>query len=147
MSIRPKDATNRPSFSSTERKSAHAWDRIHDTTCIGTSCAGKKYNAQGCDYDTRPLAGRDNATTIIEVMYSDTCQAAWAKAKGAPPRSVIKITDPNGPLQLAGVKAATGKSGPRPTPMLFAPVGTRLTACIITDSQQICTETIEVGAS
>ncbi|MGH3880129.1 MAG: DUF2690 domain-containing protein [Actinophytocola sp.] len=115
------------------------------TTCIGKSCADRIHKAQGCDDDARPLAGRDNATTIIEVMYSNNCQAAWAKAKGAPPGSVIKITDGNGLNQRA--QAPADKSGPRPTRMLSAPVGTRLTACIITGSQRICTETIEVGAS
>jgi len=116
-----------------------------NTTCTGASCASRNHNAQGCNNDARSLVGHDNATAIIEVMYSDACQAAWAKAKGAPPGSVIKITDANGPVQRAQAKA--GETGPKPTVMLSAPAGTRLTACIITKGQQICTKTIEVGAS
>jgi transcriptional regulator with XRE-family HTH domain len=117
------------------------------TTCSGKSCAGKNHNVQGCDEDARSLAGRDNAPTIIEVMYSNTCQAAWAKAKGAPPGSVIKITDDNGHGHRAQAKAAADNAAPKPTRMVSAPVGTRLTACVITETQRICTETIEVGAS
>jgi hypothetical protein len=42
-------------------------------------------------------------------------------------------------------RAVAKKAAPKPTRMLFAPVGTRLTACIFTGAQRFCTKTIEVA--
>jgi hypothetical protein len=112
--------------------------------CFAASCEGKNHNDEGCNEDALTLpGGKDNQTAIVEVMYSPTCGAAWGKAKGAPGGAVIKIVDTKGSEQRALVRSAAGESGPKPTPMLSAPAGARLRACINTDP---CTDLIEIPA-
>jgi len=95
------------------------------------------------DDDARILrGGRADGTTVVEVLYSSACQAAWGKAKGAPDGALVKIVDANGSEQHARAKSGTAKAAPKPTPMLPAQAGTRLQACINTD--QLCTDWVEI---
>jgi hypothetical protein len=65
------------------------------------------------------------------------------KARGAPPGAIIKITDSDKHEQRARGKATSGNTT-KPTHMLPAPVGARLTACIMTDKDTLCTEPVLV---
>lgn len=116
-------------------------------SCVAEACTGKNHNEQGCRHDARPLpGGRDDRTTIIDVMYSPVCQAAWAKTKGAPHGAVIKVADTNGLEQRARAKSVAVEATPKPTPMIPAPAGARIKACIVTVTEELCTDVVEILA-
>jgi hypothetical protein len=114
-----------------------------DVTCVGSSCAGKNHQGQGCSADAQSL-GSEGDGAIVEVMYSRSCQAVWGKAKGLPPGAIVKITGPDGPAHRALEKAESGEDKPKPTLMLPAPAGTRFKACIVIGNEDTCTGLVEI---
>jgi len=118
-----------------------------DARCLATSCTGKNHNTEGCRDDARPLpGGKDDRTVIIDVMYSPACQAAWGKAKGAPNGAVVTVSDAAGLEQRARGKSVAGEPTPKPTPMIPAPAGARVKACIVTTTAELCTDSVEIPA-
>lgn len=113
--------------------------------CVGKSCAGKNHQGQGCSADAQVL-GSEGSTTVVEVMYSRACQAAWGRAKGLPPDAVVRIAEITGTGgQRAVGKAGPGADKPKPTRMLAAPAGTRFKACIVIGTDQTCTNTVPIS--
>lgn len=60
--------------------------------CQGAGCTGKDPEAMGCggdlaDSSTRTVVG----TTTVEVRYSKTCKAAWARIQGAAPGDSVQL--------------------------------------------------------
>jgi hypothetical protein len=47
--------------------------------CRGPSCNGQYPNEMGCDADARTLESFRQANTFIELRYSPSCYAAWAR--------------------------------------------------------------------
>jgi hypothetical protein len=47
--------------------------------CFAMSCNGLDPNATGCASDARTLDDVSYATMRVELRYSDTCNAAWAR--------------------------------------------------------------------
>lgn len=50
-------------------------------TCVSDGCYGKDPKATGCDSDARTVAeqGVSGSRGMLQIRYSSTCQALWAK--------------------------------------------------------------------
>ncbi|GAA2327205.1 XRE family transcriptional regulator [Streptomyces kunmingensis] len=60
--------------------------------CVGAGCTGKDPEAMGCggdlaDSPTRAVVG----AVTVEVRYSKTCKAAWARIQGATPGDSVQL--------------------------------------------------------
>ncbi|MEV1024505.1 XRE family transcriptional regulator [Streptomyces sp. NPDC050264] len=60
--------------------------------CVGDSCTGKDPEAMGCggDFADSPTRAVVGAVTV-EVRYSKTCKAAWARIQGAAPGDSVQL--------------------------------------------------------
>ncbi|MEU1347411.1 DUF2690 domain-containing protein [Streptomyces sp. NPDC005795] len=61
--------------------------------CGGLTCAGGDPEEMGCGGEhVRTLSSATVGTSVIEVRYSETCTAAWARITKAAPGDIVKIT-------------------------------------------------------
>ncbi|MER5308318.1 DUF2690 domain-containing protein [Streptomyces sp. NPDC002773] len=60
--------------------------------CVGPDCTGQDPEAMGCGGDLATTVARARVGTAqIEVRYSDTCAAAWARITGAAPGDTVTV--------------------------------------------------------
>ncbi|WP_428952773.1 XRE family transcriptional regulator [Streptomyces sp. cg35] len=107
--------------------------------CVGAGCTGKDPEAMGCggdlaDSPTRAVVG----TATVEVRYSKTCKAAWARVTGAAPGDSVQLD--------AGAKSSKkGLVGDADTdaytPMVAVGAAADAKACVtLASGQKGCTE-------
>ncbi|MFD8690910.1 DUF2690 domain-containing protein [Streptomyces sp. NPDC059651] len=61
--------------------------------CSGSACAGQDPEEMGCGGEhVRTLSSATVGTSFIEVRYSETCGAAWARITKAAPGDTVEIT-------------------------------------------------------
>ncbi|MEV3860436.1 XRE family transcriptional regulator [Streptomyces sp. NPDC050095] len=61
--------------------------------CVGSGCTGKDPEAMGCGGDLADSPARTAVgTATVEVRYSKTCKAAWARIQGAAPGDSVQLT-------------------------------------------------------
>ncbi|MFE7131186.1 helix-turn-helix domain-containing protein [Streptomyces sp. NPDC057638] len=106
--------------------------------CQGATCAGQNPDAMGCGgrYATT-VASRPVGTATLQVRYSETCQAAWARITEAAVGDTVEISVNGDGTQTGRVNVATDAY----TPMTAVPPGTRPTACatVAAAGDTICT--------
>ncbi|MFJ8820202.1 XRE family transcriptional regulator [Streptomyces sp. NPDC102467] len=107
--------------------------------CVGDGCTGKDPEAMGCggdlaDSPTRSVVG----AVTVEVRYSKTCKAAWARIQGAAPGDSVQLD--------AGAKASKkGLVGDADTdaytPMVEVGSASAAKACVtLASGEKGCTE-------
>ncbi|MFV0128197.1 helix-turn-helix domain-containing protein [Streptomyces sp. HMX112] len=104
--------------------------------CTGTDCTGQDPQAMGCggQYATT-VASATVGTRKVEVRYSETCGAAWARISQAVPGDTVRITS-GGAAQNGAVKIDKDAY----TPMVAAANGTDPEACAtLTNGTKGCT--------
>lgn len=94
--------------------------------CAGAGCAGQDPEAMGCGgaFATTVARARVGTAGQVEVRYSRTCGAAWARITGAGPGDTVRVTAA-GTSQNAVVDADADAY----TPMVAVAKGTDATAC------------------
>ncbi|MEU9863786.1 DUF2690 domain-containing protein [Streptomyces sp. NPDC047971] len=94
--------------------------------CAGAGCAGQDPEAMGCGgaFATTVSRARVGTTGQVEVRYSRTCRAAWARITGAAPGDTVRVTAA-GTSQNATVDADADAY----TPMVAVAEGADATAC------------------
>ncbi|MFD9031195.1 helix-turn-helix domain-containing protein [Streptomyces sp. NPDC059567] len=94
--------------------------------CAGAGCAGQDPEAMGCGGAFAATVARARVGTAgqVEVRYSRTCGAAWARITGAGPGDTVRVTAA-GTSQNAVVDADADAY----TPMVAVAKGTDATAC------------------
>ncbi|WP_156723088.1 helix-turn-helix domain-containing protein [Streptomyces apocyni] len=111
--------------------------------CSGTDCAGQDPEDMGCGGEHATTSARATVgTALIEVRYSKTCGAAWARIQQAAVGDTIEIS-------TSSVKGAKGKQadeltvpGDTYTAMVPAKGATDVKACgTLVTGQKGCTET------
>ncbi|MPZ79915.1 MAG: DUF2690 domain-containing protein [Actinophytocola sp.] len=114
--------------------------------CTARSCHGKNHHEQGCDDRPQVLATGPRLTdgTVVKILYSATCAAAWARTVSSRPGAVVELTDGDGGSQQARLGKVDGEASPVPTRMLPAAPGTRLRGCVTAGGESACTDEIEV---
>lgn len=95
--------------------------------CAGAACTGKDPEAMGCSgqYAATVSTATVGASTI-EVRYSKTCGAAWARITQAVAGDSVRITGAGGSKPQSRPVAAAGDAY---TPMLAVPSASAAKAC------------------
>jgi transcriptional regulator with XRE-family HTH domain len=107
--------------------------------CVGDSCTGKDPEAMGCGGDLADSPARAvSGNTVIQVRYSKTCKAAWARIQGAAPGDSVT-------LQSGTASSKKGLVGDADTdaytPMLAVPTAADAKACAtLATGAKVCTK-------
>ncbi|KOV86007.1 hypothetical protein ADL01_07685 [Streptomyces sp. NRRL WC-3618] len=107
--------------------------------CSGAKCTGQDPENMGCGGE---LAQTVNSVTVggtlVEVRYSKTCQAAWARITQAAPGDQVDVTAPGAAKQIGAVDTDTDAY----TPMVAVKNTGDATACVTlkATAQKGCTQ-------
>ncbi|GAA2139063.1 hypothetical protein GCM10009760_20860 [Kitasatospora kazusensis] len=64
--------------------------------CTKAACDGRDPSSAGCAADAVTRASFSGASVRVELRYSPSCQAAWARATAAPPGQTLMVEDSGG---------------------------------------------------
>ncbi|MFD9050532.1 helix-turn-helix domain-containing protein [Streptomyces zaomyceticus] len=112
--------------------------------CSGPDCTGQDPEAMGCG---GPLATTVAVARVggarVEVRYSETCSAAWARITGAAPRDTVTV-EAGETVRRATVAPGTDTATVETdayTPMVAVDSGAAAKACgLLADGNEGCTE-------
>ncbi|MFH8607747.1 DUF2690 domain-containing protein [Streptomyces sp. NPDC018029] len=109
--------------------------------CSGKDCAGKDPENMGCgDELARTTSRATVGTTLVEVRYSKTCGAAWARITQATPGDELTITG-SGSGASAKQSSTVNEDFDAYTPMVAVTSGTAAKACAtLTSGETGCTD-------
>jgi hypothetical protein len=94
--------------------------------CAGGSCAGRDPEAMGCGEDAAvTVSSAAVGTARVELRYSRTCGAVWARLILAVPGDSVRLAPPTGP----GLSSPVDAGGEAYTPMAVAADPAGATAC------------------
>ncbi|GAA1685502.1 helix-turn-helix domain-containing protein [Streptomyces yatensis] len=109
--------------------------------CAGEDCGGQDPQAMGCGTAATTTADATVGTAYVEVRYSRTCRAAWARITRAAPGDVIQIKAPG--ARGGADRARNGRAGADGdayTTMIPVDATARTTACAtLTGGTRGCT--------
>ncbi|AEM87947.1 helix-turn-helix domain-containing protein [Streptomyces violaceusniger] len=98
--------------------------------CAGEDCGGQDPQAMGCGAAATTTADVTVGTAYVEVRYSKTCRAAWARITRAAPGDVIQIKAPGARGGAARAQnSSVGADGDAYTKMISVDATARTTAC------------------
>ncbi|MEU9203024.1 DUF2690 domain-containing protein [Streptomyces sp. NPDC048332] len=105
--------------------------------CGGSTCTGRDPEEMGCGGEhVRTLSSATVGTSVIEVRYSETCAAAWARITGAAPGDVVEISAGG-----AGQNGTADATAAAYTPMVAVKRTADVRACAtLASGTQGCTE-------
>lgn len=131
-------AGDRPSASPTTSTGTNA-DLPAGVKCSGEDCDGKDPETMGCIGNlVRTTDEAVVGTTKVEVRYSKTCQAAWARITGAAQGDEVQVTVGR-TKQTAAIEAAGDNIAY--TQMIVVKDAGEATACVtLASGQKGCTE-------
>ncbi|WP_432587925.1 DUF2690 domain-containing protein [Streptomyces sp. HD1123-B1] len=109
--------------------------------CAGKGCAGKDPEDMGCGgAKATTSANLTVGTAYVEVRYSETCGAAWARITRAAPGDEIRVTAPGGGAG-AGQRGEVDADGDAYTRMVPVETTAQATACAtLTSGKRGCTD-------
>ncbi|MGV9852627.1 helix-turn-helix domain-containing protein [Streptomyces sp. NPDC003442] len=98
--------------------------------CAGQDCTGQDPQAMGCGTAATTTADVTVGTAYVEVRYSKTCKAAWARIARAAPGDVTQVKAPgvNGGAARSQ-RGRVGADGDAYTKMISVDSAARATAC------------------
>jgi hypothetical protein len=95
--------------------------------CSGAACTGQDPENMGCGGELAQTANSVTVgTTLVEVRYSKTCQAAWARITQAAPGDQVDVTASGAAKQIGAVDTDTDAY----TPMVAVKDAGDATACV-----------------
>ncbi|WP_445515122.1 DUF2690 domain-containing protein [Streptomyces sp. NEAU-174] len=98
--------------------------------CAGQDCTGQDPQAMGCGAAATTTADVTVGTAYVEVRYSETCKAAWARVARAAPGDVIQVKAPGANGGAArSQRGRVGADGDAYTKMIPVDSAARATAC------------------
>lgn len=107
--------------------------------CSGATCTGQDPENMGCGGELAQTANSVTVgTTLVEVRYSKTCQAAWARITQAAPGDQVDVTASGSAKQTGAVDTDTDAY----TPMVAVKDAGDATACVTLKAtgQKGCTQ-------
>ncbi|MBW5420942.1 DUF2690 domain-containing protein [Streptomyces sp. BG9H] len=109
--------------------------------CRGADCAGKDPENMGCGGELARTTSRATVgKTLIEVRYSKTCAAAWARITQATPGDKVTVTGSGGGAS-AKQSGTVNEDFDAYTPMVAVKAGTTAKACaVLASGEKGCTE-------
>jgi hypothetical protein len=107
--------------------------------CSGASCTGKDPENMGCGGTlAKSTTSVTVGTTLVEVRYSKTCGAAWARITRAAQGDTVEVTASGAARQTGSVTAAGDTDAY--TPMVAVKDAAGAKACVtLTSGQKGCT--------
>ncbi|MDT9688738.1 DUF2690 domain-containing protein [Streptomyces sp. P9(2023)] len=106
--------------------------------CAGAGCTGQDPEVMGCGGTFATTVSRTpvGAGGLLEVRFSRTCGAAWARITGAAPGDTLRVTAAGSP---ADQEVTVGADNDAYSPMVAVEEGTDATACAtLTDGARTC---------
>ncbi|MEU3570326.1 DUF2690 domain-containing protein [Kitasatospora sp. NPDC036755] len=100
--------------------------------CYGPSCNGQDPVDMGCNTDAYTVGWTDSAKGKIELRYSSSCRANWARISGTSVGQEFWVQNTNGNIHGWSATGSTSFGN-----MVDGSVEAR--ACIETEDQPICT--------
>ncbi|MBP8534778.1 XRE family transcriptional regulator [Streptomyces sp. MK37H] len=98
--------------------------------CVGQDYTGQDPQAMGCGTSATTTADVTVGTAYVEVRYSKTCKAAWARIARATPGDVIQVKAPGVSGGAARSQSGrVGADGDAYTKMIPVDAAARATAC------------------
>ncbi|MFI2616195.1 XRE family transcriptional regulator [Streptomyces sp. NPDC018584] len=109
--------------------------------CRGADCAGKDPENMGCGGELAKTTSRATVgRALVEVRYSKTCGAAWARITQASPGDEVTVTGSGGGAS-AEQKGTVDEDFDAYTPMVAVKTGTTAKACAaLASGQSGCTK-------
>ncbi|MEV0217895.1 XRE family transcriptional regulator [Streptomyces sp. NPDC050704] len=109
--------------------------------CAGADCVGKDAETMGCSGDLANTATSVTVgTTLVEVRYSKTCGAAWARITQAAQGDEVEVSVGGGKAKQTGSVSTAGDTTAY-TPMVAVKDAGEATACATLKSgQEGCTQ-------
>ncbi|GGX67706.1 XRE family transcriptional regulator [Streptomyces minutiscleroticus] len=106
--------------------------------CSGADCTGQDPEKMGCGGDLATTAGSVTVgTAVVEVRYSETCEAAWARITQAALGDEVRVTADGAEAQRGKVENATDAY----TPMVAVKDAGDANACaFLQNGRQGCTK-------
>ncbi|MGR6972245.1 DUF2690 domain-containing protein [Streptomyces cynarae] len=108
--------------------------------CAGAGCTGKDPETMGCGGTQATTSTSVTVgTTLVEVRYSRTCGAAWARITRAAPGDTVEVSAAGATKQTGSVTAAGDTDAY--TPMVAVKGGAAAKACVtLASGQKGCTK-------
>ncbi|MFF3490994.1 DUF2690 domain-containing protein [Streptomyces sp. NPDC002795] len=119
--------------------SASATQLPEGVKCVGAGCGGKDPEAMNCGGDLA-LNSKDAVigTVTVQVRYSKTCKAAWARIQGAAPGDAVQLQKGSAFSKKGTVRASDTDAY---TPMMSVDAASDVKACAtLASGQKGCTE-------
>ncbi|OPF84724.1 hypothetical protein VT50_0201565 [Streptomyces antioxidans] len=123
--------TTAPATSGRQRLPDSARQRLPEgVKCAGQDCTGRDPRAMECGTAATTTADVTVGSAYVEVRYSKTCKAAWARIAGATPGDAIQVEGPGVNGGAASSRSGrAGADGEAHTKMISVDSAARATAC------------------
>lgn len=107
----------------------HVMEALFDEpTCPGEACEGKNPQNQGCGEDARTFKPGAGNPALLQIRYSEACNAVWAKIERGNPGDLVEVAVAGGTKRTAEIEYDHDQF----TSMVAVPGGEfRITACAI----------------
>ena len=80
----------------------------HAATCWGSGCYGLDPNAAGCGGDAYTAASAQTSQGLVELRYSPSCNANWARISSSSPGTWFEVADCQSPYQAQSYNVPSG---------------------------------------
>ncbi|MBC9727675.1 DUF2690 domain-containing protein [Streptomyces sp. TRM68367] len=82
---------------------------LDEPTCPGEACEGKNPQNQGCTEDARTFKPAVGNPTLLQLRYSEECQAVWARIERGNPGDVVTVEAARGAKRSAEIEYGDDK--------------------------------------
>lgn len=76
---------------------------LEEPTCPGEACEGKNPGRQGCDEDARTFKPATGNPAVLQLRYSEECQAVWAKIEHGGKGDLVTVEVSGGTKRAAEI--------------------------------------------
>ncbi|MBU6529531.1 DUF2690 domain-containing protein [Streptomyces sp. A108] len=76
---------------------------LEEPTCPGEACEGKNPGRQGCDEGARTFKPATSNPAVLQLRYSEECQAVWAKIEHGSKGDLVTIEATGGAKRSAEI--------------------------------------------
>ncbi|NEY31308.1 DUF2690 domain-containing protein [Streptomyces sp. PRKS01-65] len=82
---------------------------LDEPTCPGEACEGKNPQNQGCAEDARTFEPADGNPALLQLRYSEECQAVWGRIERGNPGDVVTVEAVGGARRSAQIEYGNDK--------------------------------------
>ncbi|WDV53215.1 DUF2690 domain-containing protein [Streptomyces coeruleorubidus] len=82
---------------------------LDEPTCPGEACEGKNPQNQGCNEDARTFKPAIGNPALLQLRYSENCQAVWARIERGSPGDLVTAEVTGGAKRTAEIEYGDDK--------------------------------------